>query len=881
MLSNEYNTNICNSNEMAKYVIPIDSITDIEHNIVFDFPETDVMSMAQVKDISDDTITYIAYITLSGYASIIQYDSSSTEFTILKPITDINAKYLYANKYAFCFVSSDGDFVPFFDTDNPYYNGAKYYGASELDASDGLSYYGFKGPDTDIPPIKYITMTEGAFCAIMDDKTIRVWGNPNYGGATTDPELSSFELTYFSLKGDGSVVIDVADKIYANKKAFCILHTSGLVHTWGDPIYGGSRDATVIIDGNTCTGPDTNGVITGVEKVYVSENGFCAFPHMKSWGSLEKGFNETGDVSTIPFDTVNNYTYLFPNNNGFCGLYDIEDQNVFVSGLVNSGANVDSGVDVSGINYYGYGFMSDVINIVGNVRSYCAIKNDNSVVVWGSENYGGYQYDGSNSVIGSFKGPSGDVGNPLPLENIINVVQMNGAYCAVSDSLSENTISVWGNSLFGGSDVDGSFESDLFYGCGDVTNVFKVFRILDSGFCAIKKDNTITMWGKTKNSENQSYHDINAKYRAFGILLDPSNSSYISSVLLEGQDILGDFIGSMDSSYIREQIETFRVNEEENMVFIGDSRKHKNITDGLTYRIRTPDPTNGNSVSISSTDLLGNNFYIPCTNGEQTLIDILTDHTVTLTFLDGTKQSFDGESAIMLVHYNHRVFLSPNNKPIKQMKVGNHNFTLLPSSIIINYNICLVKNTPVSTPNGWINVENLRTGDLILTKEGRRVQVKIIRYETELKNDTYPMLIPKHSITPNYPPKDFIISQKHPIYFDNKWIIPIRCMHKYGFKMLETHEIQHLMENNKIIYYHVATDDYVNDTIVIAHGTIVDTLNMSGVKYKFVPDKNMLFDKVLASQMKPLISTTTFSPSTLIKVKPRKDNKIRITSRKI
>jgi len=135
---------------------------------------------------------------------------------------------------------------------------------------------------------------------------------------------------------------------------------------------------------------------------------------------------------------------------------------------------------------------------------------------------------------------------------------------------------------------------------------------------------------------------------------------------------------------------------------------------------------------------------------------------------------------------------------------------------------CLTKNTTVLTPFGYVKVHDLKIGDLITTSDNRDVPItNIFRTFVKGTRKTYPYIIRKSSIAPNYPPSVSRISKGHLIKHKNNWIHP-----KYSNKF------QQDKSKNIITYYHIETPSYEHDTLVIDGGLVVETFG--GDSYKNV-----------------------------------------------
>lgn len=126
---------------------------------------------------------------------------------------------------------------------------------------------------------------------------------------------------------------------------------------------------------------------------------------------------------------------------------------------------------------------------------------------------------------------------------------------------------------------------------------------------------------------------------------------------------------------------------------------------------------------------------------------------------------------------------------------------------------CLTADTLVLTPLGFIPITELQTGDQVITSDGQNKPIIRIYKSVVLgTTKTYPCIIPKDSIAPNYPSTDFWISQNHLIKYKNFWILP-----KTHFPIDTTY-------GPIIEYYHIKLPNYLTDHLVINNGVVVESL---------------------------------------------------------
>ncbi len=175
---------------------------------------------------------------------------------------------------------------------------------------------------------------------------------------------------------------------------------------------------------------------------------------------------------------------------------------------------------------------------------------------------------------------------------------------------------------------------------------------------------------------------------------------------------------------------------------------------------------------------------------------------------------YDDYSKIIRKIANHYVVDDNNYSDGDSVNLFNDNITLHFGGAHIIHNLipCLTEDTTVLTPRGYINVEQLSDGDLVITHDNREVEiVKIFKTIVRGCNKTYPCIIPKNSICPNYPSQDFKISSSHLIKLNDFWINP-----KSYFQVDKS--------KNYIKYYHIKLNNYITDHLVINNGVIVESL---------------------------------------------------------
>lgn len=138
---------------------------------------------------------------------------------------------------------------------------------------------------------------------------------------------------------------------------------------------------------------------------------------------------------------------------------------------------------------------------------------------------------------------------------------------------------------------------------------------------------------------------------------------------------------------------------------------------------------------------------------------------------------------------------------------------------------CLTEDAEILTPNGYTNITKLSVGDLVLTDDNRKVQIKnIFTSFTKSDEQNAPYIIYKNSIAPNYPLKDCKLSPYHLIKYNNKWILPLNNKHIFGRDF-----------SKKIIkYYHLQLENFETDNLVINDGLIVESNGSDSTRDSYI-----------------------------------------------
>ena len=129
---------------------------------------------------------------------------------------------------------------------------------------------------------------------------------------------------------------------------------------------------------------------------------------------------------------------------------------------------------------------------------------------------------------------------------------------------------------------------------------------------------------------------------------------------------------------------------------------------------------------------------------------------------------------------------------------------------------CFVASTPILTPNGYKAIETIRSGDQVMTADGRAVQVNV--YSRKVKYacaTTAPFHIPAGTFGKSQPGA-LTVSPLHAVQIrKGVWEIPADAVHRYP-------QIKQVGLGEPVTYYHIETPNYFRDNLV-ANGNVVES----------------------------------------------------------
>jgi surface protein len=140
---------------------------------------------------------------------------------------------------------------------------------------------------------------------------------------------------------------------------------------------------------------------------------------------------------------------------------------------------------------------------------------------------------------------------------------------------------------------------------------------------------------------------------------------------------------------------------------------------------------------------------------------------------------------------------------------------------------CFLKGTHILTPNGYVRIEKLYAGDVVLTHDGRKVPIcKIHRSQPTPSPITLPYRIPKGTqLHSRRCLDDLYLSPEHAILIHSNKMIAMKYI---DFQQVNLHSIH---------YYHIVLPNYYTDTL-IANGIVCESYGSAKKSMKQLHDGN-------------------------------------------
>lgn len=343
-----------------------------------------------------------------------------------------------------------------------------------------------------------LALTQSASCALLSNGTIKCWGNNSFGeiGNGSD-NLEEFIPQFVS--GITNAVAIVADDEHV-----CALLNDETVRCWGDNSRGvlNNGDAA-FLNQNTPqlsqgfsnvqalgTGSDFKCVVTGSNSANrklqcVGDN----FVNQAGAPSFEIISAPTSTTS-LPYD-VSAIAAGFDHS---CALYTTGQAACWGSnsfGQLGLG-NLDHNPEPATISG-----LSNAVDIDAAGNTTCVVLDGGQVQCWG---------DGDNGELGN--GATVDSASPVNVSNINSAIKVGVGQFHACAVLSKGTVECWGNNFrgqLGTTTVD--FESSVPVAVDNVTTAVDVFLGSQTS-CAILSDGKIHCWGSSQDGVIPPVDDV-------------------------------------------------------------------------------------------------------------------------------------------------------------------------------------------------------------------------------------------------------------------------------------------------------------------------------------------------------------------------------------
>lgn len=159
------------------------------------------------------------------------------------------------------------------------------------------------------------------------------------------------------------------------------------------------------------------------------------------------------------------------------------------------------------------------------------------------------------------------------------------------------------------------------------------------------------------------------------------------------------------------------------------------------------------------------------------------------------------------------------------------------TSTITTQASCLDESTRVLTPDGYKLISEIKNGDIVISAEGRKCKViNNIIYKT-IKNQSDLYIIPKDSISINWPPEDVLLSACHKfLYKDNVFMLPWDYATKNNLCRIYN-------EKEFVTFYHLHLDDLTQDLVINGGFVVEGYLNYEPTEKYYIINSDNTYTK--------------------------------------
>ena len=698
-----------------------------------------------------------------------------------------------------------------------------------------------------------IYSTYNAFAALKSDGSVVTWGSSSAGGDSSTTSagigenngLQSDVVTIYStytafaaLKSDGSVVTwgdsnaganssavssqlasDVVS-IYANGSgAFAALKLDGSVVCWGDANSGG-------ISSTTSAGSNlNNGLQSDVAAIYYTTDAFAALKSNGSvvtWGSsggsltMQQKIDLSSGVVAI-YSTA--YAFAALKSNGSVVTWGLGAYGS-ISSTTSAGSNSNNGL------------QSDVVSIYSTQGAFAALKSNGSVVTWGSAGAGGSSTTVSSQLTSGVISIYATYSYSFAALKPTNPVAVSTYYYPTGASkivtpvvpdtrvvvdVSNTNVTVYNNPLNPTTRLSvvasGGSETYTYTWTGATSTTSYV----DIPYKSSPPTETITV--RVSDTFTTATKTFNVTYEVPEVV-NPATSPVPAPGVIQ--------VTADNAIVVSAESGLGRIVSDRVVVSSYTEPAGANIAK-LVANITTATTGNYNNITFSIDKYTASNVKVesvitnPATfgtidfdisvNGGFSIFwkNPVTGESLKTAQFDASNASVNYTGIVLtrlptVAGRNYFRYVGPNSETI---------ILTYPTSIAPP---CFVAGTRIATPTGERSVESLRTGDIVLTADGRKVKATI--YSTHIKKTTKenaPYLIPAGAFSTHSPPRDIMLSPKHAIQSrKGVWEIPQFAEGRYP-------AVQKTKIGEAVSYYHIELPNFFTDNL-IANGAVCESL---------------------------------------------------------
>lgn len=371
-------------------------------------------------------------------------------------------KTIYATDKAFAAIKDTGDVTVWGEND---------YGGKQTDVSGQTNF-------------THLFSNRGSFAGLKEDQTMFNWGNKNFGslgGPSADitispnlQELNQYTESYrksnilseFGINADTKKMVE--NSYTSNAEGNALINIDGTVDTWGNTAFGGL----------------TTNLSNDLKNVKEIITGGGVMTALKADGTATTWKNNAVYETNKPAN-LNNIKKIVSGSDGMVVALK-------ANGTVTAWHNASNAWDLCGnITSNNLTNLSGIVDIYASNKCFAALKYDNSLYIWGSNE------NSANRIIHNITTEASK------LTSGVKEVYVNGKVLIALKY--DGTVVTIGNVNNGG-DISNNNAQYQLYG-GTATEITEVF-LNDKFAIGLKKDNSCVYWGDISRNVNLYNNDI-------------------------------------------------------------------------------------------------------------------------------------------------------------------------------------------------------------------------------------------------------------------------------------------------------------------------------------------------------------------------------------